>query len=165
MVLLCVAQALGWVAGGATAFAVDEEEAESSRLVSVVFGCLEVPEILHSFTTTNLRDAFSGTIAESAEAKPILHWMTGLWDFDGLLESFERGVSIPEATSSVGAPEMWFAHRDGVRFVFMRYGRVLMFGEAPRESDVEALSAVFSSYRGGSKNCAGAQISIPVASE
>ncbi len=132
------------------------------HLVSVVFGCLEVPNDFHSFKSTDLRDAFAGTIAARSEDPALLSWSSGMWDFKSLLREFD-----PSAPPSDGADEsregMWRARHGDSEFLVQRQGWSVLFGEVRTEADEAELRKVFASYREGVERCANAEKPFPSA--
>lgn len=145
------------VAGPLGAASIDSQAGESGwHLVSLVFGCVEVPNNLHSFKITDLRDAFSGTIAASAEDRALVNWSSGMWDFKSVLKGFE-----PNEPPSDGAERrregIWRARRGESEFLVLRQGWSVLFGEVRKEADAVELRKVFSSYRHGSEACANAE--------
>lgn len=145
------------VAGRLGATSSDSQSREPDRhLVSLVFGCVEVPNNLHSFKATDLRDAFSGTIAAHAEDRPLLNWASGMWNFKSVLQDFE-----PNEPPSEGAERaregIWRARRGESEFLVQRQGWSVLFGEVRTEADAAELRKVFSSYRNGMEACADAE--------
>lgn len=161
-VLTVVALALVGAAWPGPSGSTSDSEETERHWVSIVFGCVEVPQELHSFQVANLRDAFAGVVAAHPKEEPLLHWAAGLWDFASLLRSFEPQEPPPAEGSEDPRGRMWSARRDTTEFLILRSGQALLFGEVRDDQQRENLGFVLRSYRAGSANCSGAERPISV---